>query len=109
MRFGLVGVASAVAVSLVTAGCASRDEISRRIAGRWGPDPIIQSGEVKSALDQQFSVLKIIVNDLGIVDISPVDDSRWYYVAEWGFNIGRQDCAAYLDNLFRIQREKLRN
>ena len=41
--------------------------------------------------------------------MNPVYNPRWYYVAQWGFNIGREDCAAYLNNLFKIEREKLRN
>jgi hypothetical protein len=30
-------------------------------------------------------------------------------VAQWGFNVGRQDCEIYLDTLFRLAREKGRN
>ena len=30
-------------------------------------------------------------------------------IAQWGFNIGRQDCEIYMDNLFRLSREKGRN
>ena len=30
-------------------------------------------------------------------------------IAQWGFNIGRQDCEIYMDNLLRLSREKGRN
>jgi hypothetical protein len=32
-----------------------------------------------------------------------------FVITKWGFNVGRQDCEIYLDNLFRMNREKQRN
>jgi len=54
------------------------------------------------------AVLRYIAED-AILPFPPTQESEWYRIAEWGFNIGRQDCEVYLDNLFRMNREKQRN
>jgi hypothetical protein len=98
----------------VLAGCASSSEIKARFAGRWGPDPSLPSSEVDTVVQNQVQVLNYIVTDSGIgldatAQARPLLAADWYRVAEWGFNVGRQDCEVYLDNLFRMNREKQRN
>jgi hypothetical protein len=109
-------VALSLLLSSMLVDCASRDELAKRIAGRWGPDPIIDAGEVASVVSRQVSVLlaiakdarigRVVSTDPPLVELTPAD---WYLVAQWGFNLGREDCAVYLNNIFKIQREKLRN
>jgi len=100
---------SVIAVSVLLAGCASKEEIAKRISGRWGPDPIINADDADTVITRQLTVLSYVANKSGIVGLTPTGDARWFDVAEWGFNIGREDCSSYLTNLFKIQREKLRN
>lgn len=105
----LFRLACPILIGAAVAGCSSSEELGRRIAGRWGPDPVIRSADAQAAIDQQLHVLDFIIKDAKIPITSPVNDANWFYVAEWGFNIGRQDCTVYLDDLFRLNREKLRN
>lgn len=99
----------AVLSGALLSGCASRDELAKRIAGRWGPDPIIEPTDAQTVMQRQMTVLSYIANDSGITVAGPYGDPTWQEIAEWGFNIGREDCSAYLNNLFKIQRERLRN
>ena len=103
---------SLIAMSVLLVGCASREELAKRIAGRWGPDPVINAEDTDTVIRRQLTVLSYVANSSGIgsdLALRPTGDDRWFDVAEWGFNIGREDCASYLNNLFKIQREKLRN
>lgn len=97
-------------------GCASKGELAQRISGRWGPNPVIQPSEVSTAVQDQNEVLRYLAYGAGVAVDGPTTNSYsirnpddWFNVAEWGFNIGRQDCEIYLDNLFRMNREKQRN
>jgi hypothetical protein len=105
---------------LVLVGCATSEELKARIAGRWGPDPSLPSSEVNNVMQNQAQALGYIINDsessIGTVTTDAAGQPRltlapadWYRVAEWGFNVGRQDCEIYMDNLFRMNREKQRN
>ena len=94
-------------------GCANSDELKARVQGRWGPDPTIRATEFAAVVQNQSLVLGFIGRSAGYVgddgrfrQMNPAD---WNDVAQWGFNIGRQDCEIYMENLFRISREKGRN
>jgi hypothetical protein len=103
---------SVIAMSVLLVACASQEEIAKRIAGRWGPDPIINADDADTVIKRQMTVLAYVTDASGIGSgavMNPLSDPRWFEVARWGFNIGREDCASYLNNLFKIQREKLRN
>jgi hypothetical protein len=102
-------IAALIALTILLVGCASKEEIEKRIAGRWGPDPIINADDANSVVRRQVTVLFYIAQDSGIHGLTTTDDPRWFEIAQWGFNVGREDCASYLNNLFRIQRERLRN
>jgi hypothetical protein len=52
-------------------------------------------------LDNQVLVLNYITTHAAVS--RPID------VAQWGFNVGRQDCETYMNVLFRLNREKGRN
>lgn len=84
-------------------GCAQNDDFQRRFTGRWGPKPNIVAADAQATLNNQLAVLSYIATNANITIAAPTD---WYYVAEWGFNIGRADCTIYLDNLFVIARER---
>jgi hypothetical protein len=69
----------------------------------------MQAADAESTLSNQLSVLAYISRDANIlVNTSTPTDPNWYYVAQWGFNIARADCTAYLDNLFILARERTR-
>lgn len=95
-----------IAFCSVLLGCSQSDDIQRRFAGRWGPKPNIVAADAQATLTNQLDVLKYIEAASGIYPSPTTLDPNWYYIAEWGFNIGRADCTAYLDNLFFIARQR---
>jgi hypothetical protein len=104
-------LAGVVLVSGMLGGCVTSDELSARINGRWGPNPAIQAVAVDAVASNQWTVLGYLARNAGMAmpDGTIRGDADWYEVAQWGFNVGRQDCEIYLDNLFRMNREKGRN
>lgn len=121
MKVSVRGIAFASAViTICTAvgGCATQQELKKRIAGRWGPNPAIQDNDTNNNIRRQMLVLQYIVDDtLGVppptVDGSkhywPTTSDAWLRVTKAGFNLGREDCEVYMDNLFRMARERQRN
>src|SRR5665213_1126562 len=106
--FGVILVGGAAA------GCANSSELKARFNGRWGPDPTIQATEFGTAAQNQSLVLNYLARSAGYVApdgtfIRPLTAADYAEIAQWGFNIGRQDCEIYMDNLFRLSREKGRN
>jgi hypothetical protein len=87
-------------------GCSPNDDFQRRYTGRWGPKPTIAAADAQATLNNQLTVLNHIVTYARINVAAAEPNPNWYYVAEWGFNIGRSDCTIYLDNLFVIARER---
>ena len=109
----IYGVVSIAILSTLLPGCASSD-FKARLAGRWGPDPALPASEVSTVITNQTQVLAYIIQDAGLASINAQgmydrNSVDWFQVAEWGFNVGRQDCEVYLNNLFRMNREKQRN
>jgi len=113
----LVGLRSAVGIALiggVLAGCANSDELKARFNGRWGPDPAIQAMDVATVAQNQLLVLGYLERSAGYMTADGVltrqlTAADYTEIAQWGFNIGRQDCEIYMDNLYRLSREKGRN
>jgi hypothetical protein len=108
------GVVGIVLMGGVVAGCANSDELKARFNGRWGPDPAIQPADVATVAQNQLLVLSYLEKSAGFVAsdgtlIRQLTAADYAEIAQWGFNIGRQDCEIYLDNLFRLNREKGRN
>jgi hypothetical protein len=89
-----LGALGALAIGL--GACASVDP-----AGRWGPDPTMPADHIDGVLDNQVKVINYIQA------FAPV--RRKFDIAQWGFNIGRQDCEVYMNVLFKLNREKGRN
>ena len=102
-------------VLLITLGaCTSSDEFQERFAYRWGPNPAMPSTEVKSVITSQIEVLGYISQnafktEYGTPPPGYTPQQYWFGVAEWGFNVGRQDCEIYMDYMFRLNREKQRS
>jgi hypothetical protein len=95
-------------LAFLVSGC-SRDDIEKRIAGRWGPSPNIKTENVRPTLDEQFGVLDLIQKEAGLGNLDQNSDPRWFTVAQWGFNVGREDCMVYLNTVFKLQRERTRD
>jgi hypothetical protein len=112
-----VRLRSAVGIVLIgsaIAGCANSDEIKARFNGRWGPDPAIQAASFATEAQNQLLVLNYLGRSAGLLasdgtPIHPLLPADYTEIALWGFNIGRQDCEIYMDNLYRLSREKGRN
>ncbi|MFY9952282.1 hypothetical protein [Bradyrhizobium sp.] len=113
----LVKFRSVVGIVLIggaAAGCANSDEIKARFNGRWGPDPAIQAASFATEVQNQSLVLSYLGRSAGLIasdgtPIRPLLPADYAEIAQRGFNIGRQDCEIYMDNLFRLSREKGRN
>lgn len=91
------------------AGC-SPSNFSQLWTGRWGPPAAIQAEDAGATINNQWLVLQYIIGQAAIpVDTTRATDPNWYLVAQWGFNIGRQDCSVYMAELFRLARERARN
>jgi hypothetical protein len=109
MSLGVRSLAGVVVVGGMLGGCVTSDELSARVNGRWGPNPAIQAVAVDTVASNQVMVLSYLERNVNTGGISPGAPDYWFEVAQWGFNVGRQDCEIYLDNLFRMNREKGRN
>jgi hypothetical protein len=101
---------------LTLAACNTTDYLVERYEWRWGPDPALPRSDVQSAIGGQVQVLDYITLAAlkkGYWDVPPFSEPRlngdWFRVAEWGFNVGRQDCEIYLNYMFRMNREKQRD
>ncbi|WP_201160108.1 hypothetical protein [Rhodoplanes elegans] len=75
-------------------------------AGWWAPESAIQAPQFASTLEKQA----VVIGYLRTVAPGSGYAARDYLtLAKWGFNVGRDDCEAYLHNLFLINRRKQRN
>ena len=113
-----IGGVTRVVIIMLFAGalanCASKEELKKRFAGRWGPDPAIQESEAKDFSERQSLVLQYIAAQYSIGTPGEngarfLDTTDWIRVTKAGFNVGREDCETYIDNLFRMARERQRN
>ena len=97
----------------MVAGCV--EDFGTSISGRWGPNPALQATNVGAVAQNQTIVLTYLAQASGRVVVTPEGmfvqgtPEDWLEIANWGFNVGRQDCEIYLANLFRMNREKARN
>lgn len=94
--------------------CTAANEIQQRFAYRWGPDPGLPPGNVQTAITGQIEVLDYITTNAfktpyPVLPPGWTAKDYWFAVAEWGFNVGRQDCEIYMDYMFRLNREKARD
>jgi hypothetical protein len=104
-------------MSILT-GCSDAD-FKASMTGRWGQSPAMKPAEVDTVLHDQTQVLQYIEVEGGFIrsdgagnyvpTSSYTPAQLWYGVAQWGFNVGRQDCEVYLNTLYRLNREKQRN
>jgi len=79
----------------------------------------MKSADVDTVIHDQTQVLQYIEVEAGfiksdgagnfVMTTSLTPAQLWYGVAQWGFNVGRQDCEIYLNTLYRLNREKQRN
>jgi hypothetical protein len=103
-----------VLIAGMLAGCV--EDLGSRFSGRWGPNPAIQPADFDAVAQNQYTVLSYLARATGRGGLVTQDGvllagapQDWYEVAQWGFNVGRQDCEIYLATLFRMNREKGRN
>ena len=70
---------------------------------RYGPDPILNAAAIETAGINKNAILDALAADARIVVGTP---ESWYYVAEAGFNYVDDECQAYFNDLFFLNREK---
>lgn len=99
-------------LALTLAAC-NTNYLMERYEWRWGPDPAIPRSDVQTVIGGQIQVLDYITTQAFGMPYpqpsQPVPPGFWFEVAEWGFNVGRQDCEVYLNYMFRMNREKQRD
>ncbi len=102
-------VQTAVGIVLTTVALGGCDALS----GRWGPNPAITAPEFTNVAANQALVLNYLAGVAGYATsegrVPGLLPDQWADIAQWGFNVGRQDCEIYMDTLFRINRQKGRN
>jgi hypothetical protein len=83
-------------VSIGLAGCS-------QLNLRKGPDPILDATSVQIAAANQATIIDALARDAGVNDGAP---DRYYRIAEAGFNYVDDQCRAYFDQIFFIDRER---
>jgi hypothetical protein len=101
-KFRTFSALGALAVAL--SACAGLGDIERVYGFRWGPDPAMPPTEFHNVIADQVKVISYIETY-----VPPSEPNHYYQVALSGFNIGRQDCEIYMNVLYKINREKVRN
>jgi hypothetical protein len=115
--------AAVLSLALGMGGC----DTATNLANRWGPDPAMPASHIDPVLDNQITVLGYVECRAGLGMTVPTTDpacintapfipsplvtraDHYAEVAQWGYNIGRQDCEVYMNVLFKLNREKGRN
>ncbi|MBB5752176.1 hypothetical protein [Prosthecomicrobium pneumaticum] len=69
-----------------------------------GPDPVIQAADAARSSDNYLNVRDIFIRRAGYPTTAAYVD--WYEVAVAGFGYVDEQCAAYLDGLYRVRRER---
>ena len=67
---------------------------------RRGPEPILDGASVSTASSNKMIFLDALRRDANVSDIAP----DWYLVSEAGFNYVDDQCHAYFDSLFFLDR-----
>lgn len=85
-------------ISLSLAGC-------NELALRKGPAPILDVTSVQTAATNQTTIVYALAQDAGYPhpELGGID---WYRVAEAGFNYVDDQCSAYFDTIFFLDRER---
>lgn len=91
-----------LALAAVTAGCSGFE--SRR-----GLKPVLSAADVAAASSNKSLLLRALAVDAGIIrtvdaDFASLQPLDWYYVARSGFNVVDDQCKAYFDELFFLNR-----
>jgi len=104
-KMSTVAALGMVALGLSACGTAN---LMTEYQWRWGPDPTMPASSIDGVLANQTMVISYIE---GNAPLSSVRGTPQYYyeMAQWGFNVGRQDCATYMSVLFKLNRERGRN
>jgi hypothetical protein len=85
-------------ISLALAGC-------NELALRKGPAPILDVTSVQTAAANQGTIIYALARDAGYAN-PEVGGINYYRVAEAGFNYVDDQCSAYFDTIFFLDRER---
>jgi peptidoglycan hydrolase-like protein with peptidoglycan-binding domain len=89
-------------VLFASAGCAPEYSWDRR----YGPSPILQAPTVEASVNNQIRILNALAAD---ANISPGAPYYYYNIAEAGFNFVDDECTAYFNTLFFLDRQRERD
>jgi hypothetical protein len=73
------------------------------LAGRKGPAPILDVASVQIAASSQRTIIDALAQDAGY---DPLGNVNYYEVAQAGFNYVDDQCSAYFDEMFFLDRAR---
>jgi hypothetical protein len=79
------------------------------INDRWGPPPVLSPGPTSDAARRQAAVVNQMIDLSGALPIGhdrPTTQDEWYTVISGGFNVIDDACQTYLDDLWKLDRER---
>ena len=89
----------AISLTIVASGC-SADSFDKR----YGLKPTLDAADVKAATQNKTGVLLALAEDAGVG--YPTFPRDYYLIAEAGFNYIDDQCNAYFDQLFYLDRKR---
>jgi hypothetical protein len=92
-------VAGVVCLAVGLSGCYGWEQ-------RHGIDPILDPVAVRAATTNQIVILNALAEDAGLGLGGP---ASWYMVSQAGFNFVDDQCRAYFNHLFFLNRDRERN
>lgn len=90
---------------LALPGCAA---LKAEFADRYGPEPVLSAGPTADAAMRQHDVVGVILDASGFRGTVPTTNDGWYASILTGFNIVDDACQTYLNDLWKIDRQKNR-
>jgi hypothetical protein len=103
MKVGVI-VTACVGASLLAA-CSS---IKAQFADRYGPEPVLSAQPTEDVAKRQHDVVAVILTANGYGGALPQTTDGWYGTILTGFNIVDDACQTYINDLWKIDREKNR-
>jgi hypothetical protein len=91
-----------VVVSIVSLGLAGCNEL----ALRKGPPAVLDGTAVRTAADNRIAITNALALDASDGGVFIDGTDRYYRIAEAGFNYVDDQCQAYFDSIFFIDRER---
>jgi hypothetical protein len=81
-------------------------DIKRQFADRYGPAPVLDDTTVSDAAMREASVVRTFMEASGYAGQKSLTPDDWYAVMLTGFNTIDDACQTYINDLWKLDREK---